>query len=352
MCQAFARNGHNVTLIAIEQKNNNTENIYQYYGVDNIFLIKYVPWLKIKGRTFIYSFLAANTARKLNPDVIYCRDIIACFFSTCNRLPIILESHVPIIGYGKLVEFIFRKIIQNNKHFRKLIVITNALKNYYETNYPSLKNKIQVAPDGADPIPEHIEPIVLPDKGKRMQVGYIGHLYKGKGMEVISQLAPLCSWADFHIVGGTDADISYWKEVCKESSNIIFHGFVPHQQIYNFSASFDVVLLPNQEKVGTYGNNIANSIEDGDIGQWTSPMKAFEYMAAKKPIIASDLPVLREIFTDGETALLALPESVDIWKMNLKKLHDDDELAKKIADNAYNIFIEKYTWLARAKALI
>ena len=44
-----------------------------------------------------------------------------------------------------------------------------------------------------------------------------------------------------------------------------------------------------------------------EIGRWMSPLKVFEYMAAGKPILASDIPALREMLRDGDTALLLPP---------------------------------------------
>ena len=44
-----------------------------------------------------------------------------------------------------------------------------------------------------------------------------------------------------------------------------------------------------------------------DIGQHTSPLKLFEYLASGRPIVASDLPVFHNILKDRENALLAPP---------------------------------------------
>jgi glycosyltransferase involved in cell wall biosynthesis len=344
MCQAFANNGHTVVLLVPNRKKDmkmGVSDIYQYYGVRSVFEIIYIHWSKIKGRGYIFSFLAAKTAKRLNSDLVFSRSAAGSYFSACNGLKVVFESHAP--ADRKLPKYIFEKLIRHPK-FKRLIVITNFLKDYYENRYAFLKGRIKAVPDGADPISESLEPVVLPNKGIRLQVGYVGHLYPGKGMEVISLLAPRCPWADFHIVGGMDADLMFWKEKCKDISNLIFHGSVPHKEVGAFEKSFDIALLPNQEKVTVMGV--------GNIGPWTSPLKLFEYMAAKKPILASDLPVLREILTDGENALLAPLHDIDAWVRNLKRLQADTGLAQRIATNAYNEFIEKYTWKARAETVL
>jgi glycosyltransferase involved in cell wall biosynthesis len=344
ICHAFSRNGHKVTLVVPGKKQETEQGteIFEYYGVDKLFDILYIPWLKIKGRGFIFGYLAARAAKRLKPDLVYCRSIIGCYFSVNKSPNVILEAHTPIDQNGIFSQYIFKKIIYHN-NFQKLVVITKALKNYFEKFHPFLEDRIQVAPDGADPIPDNIEPVILPNAGKRMQVGYIGQLYKGKGMEVISRLAPLCPWADFHVVGGLKTDIEFWESVCK-TDNLFFHGYVPHNVVGSYISAFDVLLLPNQEKVSTKSGC--------EIGSWTSPLKAFEYMSARKPILVSDLPVLREIFTDNSNALLAPPENIELWAENLKKICNDRECADRIANQAYNEFIEKYTWQVRASELV
>ena len=64
-------------------------------------------------------------------------------------------------------------------------------------------------------------------------------------------------------------------------------------------ADCDILIAPYAAQVSHAGG--------GDIGRWMSPLKLFEYMAAERPVVTADLPVLREVVRDGETALLCPP---------------------------------------------
>jgi glycosyltransferase involved in cell wall biosynthesis len=115
--------------------------------------------------------------------------------------------------------------------------------------------------------------------------------------------------------------------------------------VQGYLAAFDVVLLPNQRKVTTSGGK-------GDIGRWTSPLKAFEYMAAGKAILASDIPVLREVLEDGVNALLCEPDDIGSWLNALQKIGSQPEYRKALGLNARDIFERQYTWQARAENIV
>lgn len=255
------------------------------------------------------------------------------------------ESHSPIAESDRLSSWFFDKL-SHSKNLKRFVVITHSLKEHYLLTHPHLADKIYVAPDGADPFSPDIELVHLPNAGKRMQVGYVGHLYKGKGMEVVSELASRCSWADFHVVGGLESDIAYWKDHCSKIENIEFHGYVPSREAISYQKACDVLLLPNQEKVSAHGSR------ESDIGSWTSPLKLFEYMAVQKPIISSDLAVLTEVLTHEHNALLSTPSDVNQWVQSLERLRDEAVLGQRLADQAYREFVESYTWKARAKKLL
>jgi glycosyltransferase involved in cell wall biosynthesis len=90
----------------------------------------------------------------------------------------------------------------------------------------------------------------------------------------------------------------------------------------------------------------------GDITNWMSPMKLFEYMAHGKPIIAADLPAIREVLTDGETALLCEPGDVEAWRKAVERLRTDPDLRVVLGEAAFARLQRDYTWEGRARAVI
>lgn len=83
-----------------------------------------------------------------------------------------------------------------------------------------------------------------------------------------------------------------------------------------------------------------------------SPLKLFEYMSAKKAIVCSDLPVLREILQDGSTALLVSPLDLNAWKAALLRIRDEPGLRQAIATEAHRKFLQSHTWSKRAETVL
>lgn len=362
MCQAFAKQGHDVTLITQEKSSlleSGVSDVFSFYGVEKCFqIIKLAKFPIKKARKLAYAWTAAQRAKNITPDIVYSRNDRSVCFSTLLKIPTIFESHEPLRGNDWLSKWMFKKFCRS-RWLVKIVVITHALREHFYKNYPGFREEIQVAPDGADPMPEHMQPVKLAETGKSLQVGYVGHLYKGKGIEIIAKLADKCPWACFHVVGGTENDLACWKNklaymaspTIDISPNIIFHGHVPPNKTMAYIKAFDVVLLPNQHFVMGYDKNKEVSA-DKNIAPWTSPLKLFEYMAAGKPIIASDLPVLREVLRPEDNALLCQSDNVEAWAQALARLRDDHGLRQRIGNAALKDFEKNYTWLARADKVL
>ena len=99
----------------------------------------------------------------------------------------------------------------------------------------------------------------------------------------------------------------------------------------------DVLVVPNSAKF--------------DISRlYTSPLKLFTSMTSGVPIVASDLPSLREI-VDERTAIFFSPDSSDSLRSAILKIKNDKELAQTIAKNA-TIEVQKYSWINRAQKIL
>jgi len=344
MCQAFADNGHKVILLAPNKKDQYEKkvgNIYEYYGVKKNFTIKKLWYPNFKGRAILYSlaiFLYLIINKKF--DLVYGRFLYGCYISAILGNEVILEAHDPIYERRNFELRIFEKLV-SNKHFKKLVVISNILKNIYLKKGYLDENKIQVAHDGADRVENFKNKINLLGNKENLKVGYIGSFFKGKGIEIIASIAnKMNNNIDFHIIGGAEKDIKYWKNIII-NKNVFFYGFVSHRKVSNYINSMDVCLLPNQKKL------ILSGV--GDISSFTSPLKLFEYMSHKKTIIASDIKVLREVLNQ-KNSILVEPGNIDEW-INALEISKNFSIREKISNQAL-IDFEPYTWKNRASKIL
>lgn len=347
MCQALAENRHDVTLLAPNLKylyEDKVDDVYNFYGVKKNFKIKKLWHPNSKIGAFIYTisiFLYLLVNKKFN--LVYGRFLHGCYISSLFKNKIIFEIHTPIYNLKGHRLVVFKKLIKN-KCFKKLVVISSSLKEMYlESGYLN-NQKIQVAHDGADEVTDFKTEIDLLGDKKNLKIGYVGHLYKGRGIEMIFECAKKIKDMSFHIVGGLEEDIKYWKNYSKSMkiSNIYFYGFISPKFVGNYQNSFDIVLAPYSDKVSIFGNS-------GDSSKFMSPLKIFEYMSYKKAIISSDLPVLREVL-NSKNSILVESENIENWVNAINRLRNQ-EIRDSIAENALRDF-KNFSWKCRAFQII
>jgi len=338
MCNALGSLGHIVTLFVPRTMRVGgvpDAEVFRHYGVPMSFSIVRVPLMRGRLGVAGFAWATARAVRKQRPDLIHGRSVESCYSAAVSGHDVSLEMHDAVVeqakkAFGRLVEL---------RRFRSLVVNSEGLRRHYEERYERLAGRIIVAHNGADVISDGEQPQQLAaGRASRLQVGYVGQLYQGRGIELIVALAALCPWADFHIVGGTEEDLARWRTGTPARENLHWHGFMQPSATGAFRRGCDVLLAPYQTSVST--------------AAWMSPLKVFEYMAAGKAIVASDLPVLHEVLQDEYNALLCPPESIMHWVAALTRLREQTAFRHQLGQRAKEEFRRKHTWAARAEYLV
>ncbi|MBW5420352.1 glycosyltransferase [Streptomyces sp. BG9H] len=345
MCDAFTDAGHEVVLYALPGTVP-AGDVHRYYGTRNRFEVRSIAQPALRGLgVWIRAWrIRADLHRRGTPDLLYGRDLRALLVSS-GLAPLVYETHLmwPRRIVRRIEGVLFRR-----RNLRRVVFVSQALADDYHRVFPELVSSrwadLVTAHDCADPAPADGPVADLPGRPEAPKIGYVGHLYPGRGTDVILELAARVPEADFHLVGGTAADRAHWQSRCTRP-NVYFHGHLPPAELAPYQRAFEVVLAPYQRRTYCAGGV-------GEISRWVSPMKLFEYMSYGKAVIASDLPVLREILTDGVNCLLCPSDSAETWAAAVKRLVGDENLRATLGGEARRQLHDRHTWRIRADRVL
>jgi glycosyltransferase involved in cell wall biosynthesis len=332
-CEAFAEAGQKVTLLLPWRFNPIKEDPFDYYGIKRNFKIKKVfsidtVWLGKIGfwiqsmsfalSAFLYSILKKN-------DIIYSRDELPTFFLSFFKKNVVYEAHMPRFNFAI-------------KKFDKIVTISDGLKQFYIKNGVE-EGEIMVAHDAVD-----LEKfLVRADKYKeRKRIGlpqdksivmYLGRLDPWKGVETLLEASRLLPESVQVVIVGEGSEFERFK---REYPNVIFAGFLPYRDLaYNQQAA-DILVIPNSGK--------------SDVSRlYTSPLKVFAHMASGVPIIASDLPSLREVLNE-ENAWFAESDTPASFAKAISEVLNDEASFVKTEKALEDV--KQYSWDKRVENII
>lgn len=350
MCEAFAKRGLDVELIIPKRRNPIKEDVFKYYGVEAKFAIKtifsldllgikhierlalYVQALTFAFNVFIHSLF---NYKEFCGSMLYFRDEFSPWLLSVFYGNIFLEIH----AFGARF-----------KHYKKLFSKASGLilitKNS-ESEFLKLgvaKEKILTAPDGVDL--EKFD-LNLNKEQARIQLNlpldkklviYAGHLYNWKGAGDLAESSRYLP-EDYLIifVGGVRNDAQKFSAIHKDNKKIIIEGQKPYCQIPIYLKAADVLVLSNKT-----GSDLSM--------KYTSPLKLFEYMAAKRPIVSTNLPSLREVL-NNDNSILVEPDNPSALAQGIIKAVRDEELSNSATRQAFSD-VQKYSWQKRAANII
>lgn len=356
MCEAFALNGHHVTLVIPRRRNTEAalrskNDVWAYYAVRQNFKLVRLPcidliWLLdnqfsflLQTLTFFMSLMLWLITRRF--DKLFTRDhfIMAGVSLFVPRHKLIYEVHNKLrSARGQSLQ---RWLL---KRVGTVVSLTGSMAKQLKTLQEC---KIIVAHDGIRPERFQVEASRDDLRGRfdipqaAFVVCYAGRLHTmgmGKGLETLVEAAKNVPDLHFLLVGGPEAQVEALRENWPLSpEQFIAVGSVPPADVPLYLKCADVCII--------------TSPQNEFFAYETSPMKLFEYMMAGRAIIASDLPSTREVVSHLQSAFLIRPSDVEALVRALKTLQNDPELRNRLAENAAKL-AQNYTWQARAAAIL
>lgn len=345
VAQAIIQEGHDLLVLGFEPFAEFAgQDLRQFYGLQ---VAPKIHTFRSPRRLFPY--LALAKALSWNPDVIYTWVPQVAALALLLRKPVIFEVHLQPSGFvGPLWYHLFAFLPGQ----KRMASVTRALYQLLQTRYGIRisEREVVIAPNGVDlerfeNLPSASEARARLGLPEKITVLCSGHLYAGRGAGLFLELAARFPSVHFIWVGGRAKEVEYWRErrAAQHLENVTFYGFVSNEQLPLFQAAADVLLMPYEQKIGISSGNI-------DSSAIASPMKMFEYMATGRPILTSDLPVLREVL-DENTAIFCPPADADAWKNALERLLADPALRSRLGQEA-QLRARAYTWRERASRIL
>ncbi|MCB1025829.1 MAG: glycosyltransferase, partial [Acidobacteria bacterium] len=206
-------------------------------------------------------------------------------------IKLLWDKKSPIIYY---VAGDFDRLVSNVKRLRKseqeivgisntVLTICSDLSDRYRVSH----DKVHTFPYGVDlfafrngaetSVPESVKNIV--DTGLNEEniplIGYVGAIHRHVNLQMLEEAATIRKNWQWQFVGPIHSDVSRIEKL----PNVSFLGQQTHKDLVHFIDRFDVCTIP-------YVNS--------PYTDTVIPVKLNEYLAMGKPVVATDIPLVRE----------------------------------------------------------
>lgn len=357
MCEALAKQGIDVELVVprrIESIKLPTSNWRKLYGIKHGYKLTrlWAPdWLWFNWYTpkcfhpiafllesFSFAIAALFYLRKDKSSLVYTREFFLVPWLLLLRKKVFVEVHH--WPENEMILWIYKLLFSRIQGF---ICISPSLQEKVQKLGVDRK-KISLAPSGVDKsfFKKKEKAMARQETGLPIEkkiVMYVGSPTKEKGINTVYRAACLLKsqkhWL-FVIVGKSFLP-GETLEFKTKFPNIFFTGLQSPTKIPTFLAAADVLVLPNSLK---WGEKV--------YGEYTSPLKLYEYLASGKPIVASRVPAIETVVENRKQVLFFRPDDFRDLAKKIAILLGNHYLSKNLTRQAKKL-AQGHTWETRAK---
>jgi glycosyltransferase involved in cell wall biosynthesis len=280
-------------------------------------------------------------------DFLYVRQMnsfLPMLIAKLFRIPTFFEiPNDPYLAYqssGKIRRFLEKTIDRYSMVLSdKIVILSEWSKRRLNQIGRIALSKLVVLPSGTDT--ELFRPLEKEECCQKigidssfLYIGFVGSFFIHQGVDTLIDAAP-STLAKFpntrFLIVGNGPMMNTWKNKINQKrlqEVFIFTGHVPYKKVPDYIGAMDICVAPHKK-----GSNQA------------SPVKIFDYMACGRPVVASDIEVVREIIGESKSALLVSPEQADDLATGIISLIEDDERRKEMSirgrERAVNNFDRK-----------
>lgn len=290
-------------------------------------------------------------------DVVHFRNIWDGFHITQNKkkfgyktlfevngLPSIeLKYHYPGMDAELLAKIKEQELA--TLHLADALICPSNVTRDYIASLGLNRKLVTVIPNGVSPSDFPLTPLPLRD-GREPVLLYIGTLADWQGLDIVIKALPKIlegQPAKLRIIGrGRSRQRKMLAKQIRKlglEEHVIVQPAVSHHEIPELIANADICVAPL-------------ALNDRNVTQGACPIKILEYMAAGRPLLASNMPIVRELVREDVDGLLFSPSDPDDLARQANQLLKDVELSKRLAESAAAHVREKFTWHESQKKLL
>lgn len=352
VCRALWNLKHDLEVVAPYRENVVEQDFWTYEHLSKDIKLTYVgttDYIKKRWPGIVKLWVMNRMLRDELPALIKDREPDVLYTRSPALLPALLKTGVPIIlELHQLPRFAKHLFVEECNRCARVACLTSPMRDVL-LKWGVKEDVLMVEGDAVDL--DRFENLPSQAKARskwnvktdRIVVGYVGRLTtlgKEKGVKTVLEAVAKDKRFFGFIVGGPENDKKTYEKMAAKlgltEDDVLFAGEIPAADVPASLSACDVLAMPFPD-LPHYRTHM-------------SPLKMFEYMAADRPLVTSDLPTVRDVLSE-KNAIFCEPDSTPSFLQALAWIaeHPDDAKARAAAAAA---LVKRHTWQERMARIL